>query len=76
MWHLSHVQKLLHIKQQISNPTFTITRFIGNVVTRPEAAGKHEMQYCLTLDIKNYLWGENLKRKGGGKLVERETLEK
>lgn len=26
--------------------------FIRNVVTRPEAASKHEMQYCLILDIK------------------------
>lgn len=36
---------------------------IGNVVTRPEAAGKHEMQYCLILGVKLFVGKEKRKRK-------------
>ena len=43
------------------------------MVTRPEAASKHEMQYCLIVDIKiiceKKKGKKNLKRKVVGKLV-------
>lgn len=57
---------------------FTVTRFIRNVVTRPEAASKHEMQYCLILDIKiiceKKKGKKNLKKNVVGKLVQKGNL--
>lgn len=43
------------------------------MVTRPEAASKHEMQYCLTLDVK--IFCGTRKKKEEKKILKGEGLE-